>query len=699
MTSSAAPATSGNPLLADWTTPDEVPPFDLIKTEHFRPAYARALAEHETEIAAIKADAAPPSFANTIDALELSGRTLAQVSDVFHLLTGAHSNDALLEIEREISPQMARHWNKINTDAALFARVDALMQKVDTLGLSAEQKRVLERYHTGFRRAGAGLDDAAKKRLAEITERLATLGTTFSQNVLADEQGFALSLDGEAELAGLPPFMREAMKSEAAERKLAGHVVTLSRSSAEPFLQFSDRRDLREKVFRAFAMRGDNGGTTDNKANIAEMVRLRAERARLLGFSDFAHYRLDDAMAKTPAAVRGLLDAVWTRARKTALADRDAMQDLVQEAGGNFTLAPWDWRYYAEKLRQRRCDFDEATIKPYLNLDRMIEAMFYTAGRLFGLTFTPRTDVPVWHPDVRVWQVRGRNGEDVGLFFGDYFARPSKRSGAWMTSLRDQEKLAGDVEPLIINVCNFAKAADGEPTLLSFDDARTLFHEFGHGLHGLLSNVTYPRISGTSVATDFVELPSQLYEHWLEQPQVLRRFALHYETGEPMPEDLLQRLIAARNFNMGFATVEYVASAIVDLDFHSLSADDAIDSSAFEKKALSRIGMPDEIVMRHRPPHFGHVFSGGGYASAYYSYMWSEVLDADAFAAFEEAGDIFDATTAKRLHDTIYSAGGSQDPADAYKAFRGRLPSADALLRKRGFTEAPSFSSPASGGG
>jgi peptidyl-dipeptidase Dcp len=687
MTSPAAPAATGNPLLADWNTPDKVPPFDLIKPEHFRPAYARALAEHEAEIAAIKADPAPPDFANTIDALELSGKTLARVGDVFHLLTGAHSNDALLEIERELSPQLARHWNKINTDAALFAKVDALMQKAGALDLSAEQRRVLERYHTGFRRAGAGLDDAAKKRMAEITERLATLGTSFSQNVLADEQSFALSLDGEAELAGLPPFMREAMKSEAAERKLNGHVVTLSRSSAEPFLQFADRRDLREKVFRAFAMRGDNGGTTDNKAIIAEIVRLRAERARLLGFEDFAHYRLDDAMAKTPAAVRDLLDTVWTRARQTALADRDALQALVQETGGNFTLAPWDWRYYSEKLRQRRCEFDEATIKPYLNLDRMIEAMFYTAGRLFGLTFAPRTDVPAWHPDVRVWQVRDRDGRAVGLFFGDYFARPSKRSGAWMTSLRDQEKLAGDVEPLIINVCNFARAPDGEPTLLSFDDARTLFHEFGHGLHGLLSNVTYPRIAGTSVATDFVELPSQLYEHWLEQPEVLRRFARHYMTDEVMPEDLLQKLIAARNFNMGFATVEYVASAIVDLDFHSLPAEGDIDSSAFEKKALTRIGMPDEIVMRHRPPHFGHVFSGGGYAAAYYSYMWSEVLDADAFAAFEEAGDIFDAATAKRLHDTIYSAGGRQDPADAYKAFRGRLPSAEALLRKRGFIE------------
>ena len=561
------------------------------------------------------------------------------------------------------------------------------MRGIDTLGLDAEQKRVLERYHTGFRRAGAGLDDTAKKRLAEITERLATLGTTFSQNVLADEQAFTLSLDGEAELAGLPDFMREAMKSEAQERELDGHVITLSRSSVEPFLQFSKRRDLREKIFRAFAMRGDNGGATDNKAIIAEMVQLRAERARLLGFSDFAHYRLDDAMAKTPAAVRDLLDTVWARARQKALADRDAMQELVAEDGGNFKLAAWDWRYYAEKLRQRLCDFDETTIKPYLNLDRMIEAAFYTAQRLFGLSFAPRADVPVWHPDVRVWEVRDRDGNEVGLFFGDYFARPSKRSGAWMTSLRDQEKLAGDIRPLIINVCNFAKAPDGEPTLLSFDDARTLFHEFGHALHGLLSDVTYPRISGTSVATDFVELPSQLYEHWLEQPEVLRRFALHYETGEPMPEELLQRLIAARNFNMGFATVEYVASALVDLDFHSLPAPRRSMPPRSRTRRWRASACRTRSCMRHRPPHFGHVFSGGGYAAAYYSYMWSEVLDADAFAAFEETGDIFDPATAKRLRDAIYCGRRQADPAEAYKAFRGRLPSADALLRKRGFTE------------
>src|SRR5579862_261913 len=679
------PAAIGNPLLADWTTPDRVPPFDTIKPEHFRPAFAQALADHNAEIAAIAGDPEPPSFANTIVALELSGKVLAQIEDVFHLLAGAHSNDALLEIEREMSPLMALHRNSINTNAALFARVDTLMRQADQLGLDAEQTRVLERYHITFRRAGAGLDGTAKERLAEIIERLAALGTDFSQNVLADEQAFALSLEGETELAGLPDFMREAMKSEAQERGRDGHVVTLSRSSVEPFLQFADRRDLREKVFRAYTMRGDNGGATDNKAIIAEQVKLRAERARLLGFTDFAHYRLDDAMAKTPAAVRNLLDTVWVQARGRALADRDALQEMVQEDGGNFTLAAWDWRYYAEKLRQRRCNFDEATIKPYLDLERLIEAAFYTAHRLFGLNFAPRRDVPAWHPDVRVWDVRDRDGNEVGLFFGDYFARPSKRSGAWMTSLRDQQKLAGDIKPVIINVCNFAKASQGEPTLLSFDDARTLFHEFGHALHGLLSSVTYPKISGTGVATDFVELPSQLYEHWMEQPDVLRRFARHYETGEPMPEDLLQRLIAARNFNMGFATVEYVASALVDLEFHSLAAADGIDSGAFEAKALSQIGMPDEIVMRHRPPHFAHIFSGGGYASAYYSYMWSEVLDADAFAAFEETGDIFDPATAKRLRDTIYAAGGSQDPADAYKAFRGRLPSADALLRKRGF--------------
>jgi peptidyl-dipeptidase Dcp len=684
---------SENPLLSSWTTPDEIPPFALIKPKHFVAAYDHAFAAHDIEIAAITASRHQPDFENTIAALERSGKALQRVDSVFHLLIGADSNEALLEIERELAPRAASHWNNIHTNPDLFRRIDTLMQHIDTLGLNAEQKRVLERYHTAFRRAGAALDGAAKRRLAEIIERLAALGTTFSQNLLADEQAFTLSLESEAELAGLPDFMREAMKSEAQERGLGGRVVTLSRSSVEPFLQFAQRRDLREKVFRAFVSRGDNGGATDNNAVIAEMVQLRAERAGLLGYDDFAHYRLDDAMAKTPDAVRHLLDTVWSPARARAEADRDALQALVQEEGGNFKLAPWDWRYYAEKLRQRRCDVEEAAIKPYLSLDRMIEAAFYTAKRLFGLQFEPRTNVPVWHPDVRVWELRGSDGGKIGLFFGDYLARPSKQSGAWMTSLRDQEKLAGDIRPLIINVCNFSKGAEGEPTLLSFIDAHTLFHEFGHALHGLLSNVTYPQISGTSVATDFVELPSQLYEHWLQQPEILRQFALHYQTGEPMPEALLQRVIAARNFDQGFATVEFLGSAFIDLDFHSLpSSAPAIDSATFETRSMAQIGMPEEIVMRHRPPHFGHVFSGGGYAAGYYSYMWSEVLDADAFEAFKETGDIFDPATAKRLRETIYAAGGSREPADAYKAFRGRLPSPDALLRKRGLAE-PSVTS------
>jgi peptidyl-dipeptidase Dcp len=676
-----------NPVFDDWDSPFGAPPFGRIAPEHFPPAFQRAFDAHNSEIETIAGNAAAPTFINTIEALENSGRLLSRVSDVFHALAGAHTNDALLAIERDVSPKLAAHWNRIRMNEALYRRIEALWEQRERLGLTGEQARVLERYRTMFRRAGAHLDAVAKKRLAEITERLATLGTTFSQNVLADEQ-FVMELDGEGDLAGLPDFVRAAARAAAEERGRPGkHVVTLSRSSVEPFLQFSRRRDLREKAFQAWIARGDNGGGTDNKAIIAEMVALRAERAQLLGHGTFAAYRLDDSMAKTPEAVRGLLERVWKPARARTLADRDAMQELVRAEGGNFPLAPWDWRYYAEKLRQARCDFDEAAIKPYLQLDNIITAALTTAQRLFGLSFTPRTDVPVWHPDVRVWEVKAADGRHLGVFFGDYFARQSKRSGAWMTTLRDQEKLAGDIRPLVINVMNFSKAQPGEPTLLSFDDARTLFHEFGHALHALLSDVTYPLISGTGVFTDFVELPSQLYEHWLERPEILREFAVHYRTGEPMPEDLLRRMLDARNFNMGFATVEFIASALVDLDYHLLESVDRLDVTTFEKDALARIGMPAEIVMRHRSPHFAHIFSGGGYASAYYSYMWSEVMDADAFAAFEETGDIFDPATAARLREHIYSAGGSRDPAALYTAFRGRLPTPEALLRRRGLLD------------
>ena len=686
----AQPSTpeTDNPLLATWTAPFGVAPFEAVRPEHFRPALERALAEHAAEVVAIATNPAAPTFDNTIAALERSGQLLSRVGDVFGALSGAHTNDELLAIEREMSPLWARHRNNILMNQDLFRRIDQLMTQRDSLGLTPEQARVLERHHTKHRRAGAGLNETAKARLAQITERLAVLGTGFSQNVLADERDYSLVLEDEADLAGLPDFVRAAARGAAEERGLPGkHVITLSRSSVEPFLQFSARRDLREKAFRAWIARGD-AGKTDNKAAIAEMVALRAERAKLLGYPTYAHYRLDDEMAKTPGAVRNLLDTVWGYARTQAMEDRNALQDLVQEEGGNFSLEPWDWRYYAEKLRKRRCDIDESAIKPYLQLDRIIAAAFHAANKLFGLTFEPRTDIPTWHPDVRVFEVKDAQGRYRGLFFGDYFARASKRSGAWMTTLRDQEKLTGaDVRPLVINVMNFSKSGAGQPDLLSYDDARTLFHEFGHGLHALLSNVTYPSISGTSVETDFVELPSQLYEHWIERPEVLREFAVHYQTGEPMPEDLLKRLLAARNFNQGAATVEYVSSALVDLDFHLLDKADGLDVTQFEKDSLARIGMPAEIVMRHRPPHFAHVFTGGGYASAYYSYMWSEVLDADAFSAFEETGDIFDPTTATKLRDNIYSAGGTREPAELYTRFRGRLPTPDALLRKRGFIE------------
>jgi peptidyl-dipeptidase Dcp len=678
-----------NPLLTPWQTPFETPPFAEIAPEHFLPAFEQAFADHAAEISAITHDPAMPDFANTITALERSGKLLSKVAAVFYDLVSAHSNPAILEIDKEVSLRMARHWNPIMMNAVLFGRIAMLHENRATLGLTGEELRLLERSYTRFHRAGAGLDETAKIRMADINERLAHLGTSFSHHLLGDEQDWFMEL-GEDDRAGLSDDFVATAKAAAGERGMPDKaIMTLSRSFVEPFLKSSDRRDLREKVFRAFTARGDNGNANDNNETIVEILALREESARILGFSTYAAYRLEDSMAKTPDNVRALLERVWKPARARALADRDALQAMITEEGGNFTLAPWDWRYYAEKLRQIRANFDDAAIKPYLVLDHMIGAAFDCATRLFGITFVERKDIPVWHPDVRVWEVKGPDGSHKALFYGDYFARSSKRSGAWMTSLRDQQKLDGAIAPLILNVCNFAKGADGAPTLLSPDDARTLFHEFGHGLHGMLSDVTYPSLSGTSVFTDFVELPSQLYEHWQEQPQVLRQFAKHYQTGEPLPDDLLKRFLAARKFNQGFATVEFVSSALIDLEFHTQPAAASRDVRAFEQKELEKIGMPAEIALRHRPTQFGHIFSGDHYASGYYSYMWSEVMDADAFGAFEEAGNIFDPATAKRLHDDIYSSGGSRDPEDAYVAFRGREPEPDALLRRRGLLETP----------
>ena len=676
---------AANPLLASWTTPFGLPPFPEIGEAHYTPAFEAAIAAHVAEIAAIKTEAAAPTFANTLEALERSGRLLTQVSRVFFNLTGTDATPALQAIERDMAPRLSRHSSAIALDGDLFRRIDDLYKRREQLGLEPERLRVLERTHLRFIRAGAGLDAKAKARMAEISERLAVLGTAFAQNVLKDEQDWRLVLDGEADLAGLPQFFRAAARRLADDLGLAGkHAVTLARSSIETFLTFSDRADLRETAFNAWIRRGANDGPTDNGAIAREMIALRAEQARLLGYPTFAHYRLDDAMAKTPEAVRGLLGKVWVAAKARAGEERDRLAALARKEGSNTALRASDWRYWAEKVRKATYDLDAAEIKPYLQLDRMIEAAFHTAGELFGISFREVADAPRYHPDVRVFEVTDKAGRHVGLFLGDYFARPSKRSGAWMSNFRGQWKLDGEVRPIVVNVLNCAPPAKGEPALLSFDDARTLFHEFGHALHGLLSDVTYPSISGTAVSTDFVELPSQLYEHWLETPEILGRFAVHYQTGQPMPKALVERLRAARTFNQGFATVEYVSSALADLELHSITDGRIEDLARFEADLLARLGMPAEIVMRHRLPHFAHVFTYSQYAAGYYSYMWSEVLDADAFAAFEEAGNVFDPATATRLKDNVYAAGNRRDPVAAYTAFRGRLPEPDAMMRRRG---------------
>ena len=673
-----------NPLLAEWTAPYELPPFAEIKSDHYRPAFEAAFAAHKGEIAAITDDPAEPVFSNVIEALERAGRALSKVSSVFFNLTGTDTNPALEEIEREIAPRMAAHYHEIYTNQTLFAKIEVIQARCQELGLTQEQKLVLDDYYRAFVRAGSKLDEDGRTRVAAIKQRHAMLTTQFAQNVLADENSYLMLLE-KSDLDGLPEFLVSAAAATAQERGHEGkYAITLSRSSIAPFLQFSARRDLREEAFKAWIARGVNGGETDNRAIISEILGLRAEQAQLLGFDNYAAFSLDSTMAKTPETVRDLLRAVWQPAVSRVKQDREELAQMAASEGENFKIAPWDWRYYAEKLRKAKYDLDESEIKPYFELNRMIDAAFETARRLFGVRFKERTDLTVYNPDVRVWEAFGRNGKNIGLFVGDYFARSSKRGGAWMSAFRSQEKLRGDIEPVIINVLNVVKAAPGEPCLLSFDDVRTLFHEFGHGLHGLLSDVTYPSVSGTSVKRDFVELPSQLYEHWAKTPEILKAYARHYKTDEPMPDDLLDRVVATATFDQGFATVEYLGSALVDLELHEQAKPgQPIDVDAEEKRILEEIGMPREIVLRHRPGHFLHLFAGG-YAAGYYSYLWSEVMDADAFGAFEETGDVFDPDTAEKLYKNIYSAGGSVEPADAYKAFRGRMPEVGALLKKRG---------------
>ncbi len=670
--------------LTNWTGFCGLPDFAAVADEDFAPAFKMAMAAHEKEIAAIAENPDAATIENTLAALELSGDALSRVSSIFWLKAGAHSNDLIEAVERDMAPALSRHYSAISMNAKLFARIDRLYENRASLGLDSETLRALERSWKGFVRSGAKLNGEDQKRLAAINEQLASGGAAFGQNVLADERQCALVLDGGPELDGLPDWLTGAMANAAVERGYAGkYAVTLSRSIMEPFLTFSTHRDLREKAFAAWTRRGGNDGVHDNRPVVAETLRLRAEKAKLLGYESFAAFKLDDTMAKKPEAVNALLADVWGRAVSHARNEEAALQELAAREGANHEIRPWDWRYFAEKVKAERYAFNDDEIKLHLELGNVIKACFAVATRLFGLQFEEQKGVAAWHPDVRVFSVRDKNGADVGLFLADYFARSSKRSGAWMSALQDQFKLHDGSRPIIYNVMNFAKATEGKPNLLSFDEARTLFHEFGHALHGLLSNVTWPSLSGTSVSRDFVELPSQLYEHWFMVPEILATYALHHETGAPMPKALLDRLKAARNFNSGFQTVEFVSSAIVDMDAHQRS--DNPDPVSWQSEVLATLGMPDSIVMRHSTPHFGHVYSGDGYSAGYYSYMWSEVLDADAFEAFEETGDPFDTETAERLHRFIYSSGGSMDPEDAYKAFRGKMPSTDAMLAKRGF--------------
>jgi peptidyl-dipeptidase Dcp len=674
-----------NPLLEAWTLPHGLPPFAAIRPEHFAPAFEVAMREHRAQLDAIAAQAEAPSFDNTLARWDASGRLLSRIELAFHNLCASETSPALQAAQRAMAGPLAAHANAQYMHADLFRRIDTVYSARDTLALTPQQRRLVERVHSDFVRAGARLAPAAQLRYAAIMERLATLTTQFGQNVLADEMSYTLRLAHEGDLAGLPAFVRDAAQEAARERGVPGHVITLSRSLIVPFLTFSARRDLREAAWRAWTSRGEHAGASDNRPIVREILRLRAEQASLHGFACYADYALANTMAREQGAVMRLLDDVWSRALPAVERERQQLLDAMTAAGVTHALEPWDWRYWAEQVRQRTYAIDEASIKPYFSLERMVAAAFDCATRLFGVRFVERSDLVLYHHDVKAYEVLGTDGAVAGLFLHDNFARPSKRSGAWMSNYREQTHNGGAVIPIVANNNNFAKAGEGEATLLSFDDVRTLFHEFGHGLHGLLSDVDYQRLSGTNVLGDFVELPSQLFEHWMSEPQVLEAHARHAHTGEVIPAALVERLQAARRFGQAYETVRYVASALTDMAVHALPADRLPqDPLAFEAQVLAARGLPAGVGVNHLFTHFQHLFAGSGYAAGYYYYLWAEVLDADAFTAFEEASDPFDAGVAARLLRHVYAAGDSVDPGDTYRAFRGRPATLEPMLRKRG---------------
>jgi peptidyl-dipeptidase Dcp len=679
------PSRPANPLLEEWTGPyNGIPPFDKVVVADFKPALEAGIQESLTEIRKIADDAAAPTFENTIAALERSGKTLSRVQTIYYLWSSSMNSPELLTVQGEMAPKLAAFTDQVTQNEKLFRRIETIYQSPEKNKLTAEQQRLVWRNYINFTLAGAKLDTAAKASVATINQQLAKLFTRFNQNLLADEADQVLVLENESDLAGLSTSLKDAAAAAAAKKYPGKWVIANTRSSIDPFLTYSDRRDLREKAWRMFVNRGDNGNESDNNAIITEILQLRAQRAKLLGYKTHAHWRLITSMANTPENTMALMEKVWKPAITRVHEEVRDMRAIANKKGANITIEPWDYKYYAEKVRKQKYDLDQDEVKEYLQLDKLREGMFWVAGELFNFSFTPVTDVPVYHPDMKVWEIKDKtSGRYIGLWYFDPYAREGKRSGAWMNAYRAQQKLQ-DVTTIVSNNSNFVKSAPGEPVLISWDDATTLFHEFGHALHGLSSNVTYPSLSGTAVFRDYVEFPSQLLEHWLITPEVLQRFALHYKTGKSMPDNLVEKIKRSQKFNQGFTTTEYLASALVDMKLH-LAGEQKIEPDEFERKTLADLGMPKEIVMRHRLPQFGHIFSSDSYSAGYYSYLWSDVLTADAYKAFLEGKGPYDKTVASRLSKYVFSVGNTIDPAEGYRNFRGHDPNPDALMKKRGF--------------
>ncbi|RCL03666.1 MAG: peptidyl-dipeptidase Dcp [Candidatus Tokpelaia sp. JSC161] len=667
--------------LIHWDGPCGLPNFKLLDDDDFLQAFETVLKSSEEEMNQLASLDCEPTIENFLVPFELLGRQLDRVCSVFFMRASVHTNEKIKSLERSVAPRLSRFLSRLMMDERLFRKIDILYHQRESLKLNKEDQRVIERTWKSFIRNGAVLDQKDRIRVAEIDERLALLYTVFGQNALKENTDCILYLKKE-DLSGLPDDLRCFMRQAARERsKENSFAITLTRAMVIPFLTFSERRDLRKVVMQAWNKRGANGGDTDNTVIISEIGLLRHEKAKILGFSSYAEFKLDDAMVKSLDSIMEFLLFVWKRAKEKVETERADILRICEKDGRNY-LAPWDWRYYAERLKSHKLFFDEKALKPYFQLDKMIKAAFWVAKELFGLDFEEQMNVVLWHPDARLWIVKNANGRVLGVFIGDYFARASKQSGAWMSLLQSQHKLMGGEKPIVYNICNFACPDEGKPALLMLDDAYTLFHEFGHALHGLLSDVTWPSLSGTSVALDFVELPSQLYEKWLMTPEVIKRFACHYKTGESLPECFLEKIVEAKKMKSGFDTVEYISSAILDLAFHK--GERIKDPLEFEKAELDKIGMPSAMTMMHALSHFTHIFAGDSYAAGYYSYIWSEVLDVDAFAAFKEKGDFFNKELAAKLKKYIYSAGARDDPTSLYEAFRGRLPLPDAMMRDRG---------------